>query len=350
MKIEKASRKKLFNILRVVISLGMLTFLALFLDLGRIAEIISGIWQNHPFYIFATLLGALFFVVVEAYRFQQMLLVQNIKLPLTRLIRFCFVGMFFNNFMPTTIGGDIAKGFYVSRDTGEKTRPFVALAAVRIMGAVFLTLISVLALIIGYSLLPNKLPVYMVALMVGVMIFLVLFLSRRKLAVKFIILLKPFKSKMLRRNVIEIYRLFHSHQYFPAHLTRAAIATLIIEFLYISFNFIAARGLGFSEISYRSFLLLIPLISVLTLIPSLNGLGVREGAYVYFFAGFAGVGKDGAGALSLIMLAVLLFLSLVGGVVFAVSGSREKKIPTIPTLPSEADFADQNNYLGGRDD
>lgn len=348
MKTKNNSRKTIFNILRVVISAGLLIFLALFLDLGRIAEIISGIWKHHPFYLFAALAGALLYVFIEAYRFQQMLLIQNISLPLLRLTRYCFVGMFFNNFMPTTIGGDIAKGFYVSRDTGEKVKPFVALAAVRILGSVFLTLIAAVALIIGYSLLPNKTPIYMVSLMVAGTFFLILFLSRRKLAVKFLIILKPFKSKMLRRNIIEIYRLFHSHKYYPAQLIRATIATLLIEFIYISFNFIAARGLGFDQVSFKSFLLLIPLISVLTMIPSLNGLGVREGAYVYFFAGL--IGKDGAGALSLVMLAILLYLSLVGGIIFAVSGSREKKLPALPTPPPDADFEENTNLPGEEND
>ena len=279
-----------------------------------------------------------------------MLKIQSLRIPLPRLTRYCFIGMFFNNFMPTTVGGDIAKGFYVSRDTGEKVKPFVALAAVRIIGAAMLTLISVIALIIGYRLLPNKTPIYMVSLMVAGMLFIVLFLSRRKLAVKFLVVLKPFKSKMLRGNIIEVYRLFHSHQYFPAQLIRATVATLLIEFIYISFNFVAARGLGFSGVSFKSFLLLIPLISVLTLIPSLNGLGVREGAYVYFFSALPGVGKDGAGALSLVMLAVLLFLSLAGGVVFAVSGSREKRLPSFPTPPPEADFTDKNHLPEESDD
>ncbi|MDP8215044.1 MAG: lysylphosphatidylglycerol synthase transmembrane domain-containing protein [Candidatus Euphemobacter frigidus] len=326
-------KKKIFNILRIVVSLGLIIFLVSYLDIGKIVDTASLIWSQHPGYLIVVVLGGLLLMILEAYRLQQVLRVQKIQLPLSRLTSYCFIGMFFNNILPTTIGGDVAKGFYIARDSGKKTEPFVALVVVRIIGAFCLTAVTVVALIIGYNHLPNSTPIYMVAALTLVNVFALLFFTRRKLAVKFLVLLKPFKNKTLRKEIIAVYRLFHSHRRFPLQLGLAALATLGIEFLYIYINFLIARGMGFTSVGFSSFMLLVPLIAVTTLVPSIGGLGIREGMYVWFFGNL--IGEDGAGALSLIMMVFVLSLGLVGGLVYAVSGTLRK---SRPEPPREDDF------------
>jgi len=331
-------KKNIFTTLRIAISGGLIVFLVSFLNVGEILRITSRIWKLHPEYLIIALVMVPWLIFLEACRLQMILNIQDIHLPLARLTRYCFIGMFFNNFMPTTIGGDVAKGFYISHDSGKKVEPFVALVVVRIIGSVCLTLIALVALIIGYDILPNKTPVFMVALLVIGMGFMLVFFTRRKLASKFLIVLKPFKSKGLRQNVIAVYRLFHSYKHFPIQIGTAALITFGIEFLIISLNFMVARGLGLSAVSFKMFLLLIPMIAVATLLPSLNGLGVREGAYIYFFKNL--IGTESAGALSLVMLALIIYIGLMGGIVFIASGSLTKARPQ--PFPEE-DIPGNNN-------
>ena len=89
-------KKKIFNILRIVVSLGMITFLVSYLNVGAILDIASRIWDEHPGYLIAVVMGGLLLMVLEAYRLQQVLRVQEIHLSLLRLTRYCFIGMFFN--------------------------------------------------------------------------------------------------------------------------------------------------------------------------------------------------------------------------------------------------------------
>ena len=110
-----------------------------------------------------------------------------------------------------------------------------------------------------------------VAVLVLCVIFTVIFFTRRKLAVKFLILLKPFKNKTFRKEIIAAYRLFHSHQHFPIQLGLAALATFGIELVYIYTNFLVARGMGFENAEFASFLLLIPLLSLYILDIVLKG-------------------------------------------------------------------------------
>ena len=63
--------------------------------------------------------------------------------------------------------------------------------------------------------------------------------------------------------------------------------------------------------------LFIPIIMAIQLVPvSLNGLGVREGAYVFFF-GSAGLVASQAVAASLLFALLTTLVSLSGGVLFA---------------------------------
>jgi len=101
-------RKTLFNILRIVVSLGLIIFLIAYLDLKKIGDTASLIWTQHPLYLPLIVLGGLLLMLLEAYRLQQVLQVQGIRVPLLRLTRYCFIGIFFNNILPTSIGGDVA--------------------------------------------------------------------------------------------------------------------------------------------------------------------------------------------------------------------------------------------------
>ena len=169
-----------------------------------------------------------------------------------------------------------------------------------------------------------------------------LFRSRR-IAVKFLVVLKPFKNKALRKEIIAVYRLFHSHRQFPRKLCLAALASLGIQFLYISVNFLVARGMNFQDIGFTTFFILVPLIAVTTMVPSIGGLGIREGMYVYFFKNI--IGKDGAGALSLIMLVLVIAMALTGGIIYAISGSMRK---ARPESSGETEDGGQRTEDGGR--
>ena len=57
------------------------------------------------------------------------------------------------------------------------------------------------------------------------------------------------------------------------------------------------------------FFLIIPVVQLLSMLPSLNGLGIREGATVYFLAPY--IGKEYAVALGILQLASLFLVSFI---------------------------------------
>ena len=87
-------------------------------------------------------------------------------------------------------------------------------------------------------------------------------------------------------------------------------------------NYFLAVSVGI-EIPFWSFFLIMPIIWVASMIPSMGGLGVREGAYVILFAGYAGA--ETAFALSILFFGLTVCASLIGGVCYLFAG----KIPPL---------------------
>src|SRR5258706_10280883 len=68
-------------------------------------------------------------------RWQMILRVQGLELPLARVTSIFFVGQFFNAFMLGSTGGDVVKAWYVAHDTHHKKAEAVATVVVdRLIG------------------------------------------------------------------------------------------------------------------------------------------------------------------------------------------------------------------------
>jgi uncharacterized membrane protein YbhN (UPF0104 family) len=80
------------------------------------------------------------------------------------------------------------------------------------------------------------------------------------------------------------------------------------------------------DIGVGNVYLIMPIVIFISMFPSLGGLGVREGGMVALFGPLAG--KDNAFAASLLLLFMLFFVSLIGGVVYlwwGISARKEEK-------------------------
>jgi hypothetical protein len=79
-----------------------------------------------------------------------------------------------------------------------------------------------------------------------------------------------------------------------------------------------------SRIPVIDLLLRMPIVSMVSLLPSINGLGVREGSTVVFFGPL--IGRENALAVSILMIVVLLMISVVGGMIYALSPQFKMKL------------------------
>ena len=86
-------------------------------------------------------------------------------------------------------------------------------------------------------------------------------------------------------------------------------------------NYLLGLAVGV-DLSLYYYFLFIPIISVLLTLPSIGGLGIREGAYVFLFSQ-VGVANSQALALAFAFDLALLINGLVGALIYLAQGMRE---------------------------
>ena len=81
---------------------------------------------------------------IGAVRFRWLLAVQGVHITLGRSFALTFLGNFFNNFMLGLTGGDVVKAYSVARETHKRTEAVITVFLDRIVGLVALVLLAAL--------------------------------------------------------------------------------------------------------------------------------------------------------------------------------------------------------------
>jgi len=229
--------------------------------------------------------------------------------PLASYLRFYFIGMFFNVFGPSTLGGDLVRGLYL----GSGRRAGLALGSVvfdRLSGlAVLMALGSAALLVFPQYRFPRPVTFTLVA---GGALLLAGWWTLPRL-----VSLLPAHHR-IRRHVEHDLAPFWGDRRL---LLRVALVSLSFHLSQVVLQYVLTRAAGI-EVPFRYCLVFHPLLSVLTALPiSVGGIGVREGGYLYFL-GRVGVPEPAAIAVGLVLWLVTLAGGVVGGLVFLVSGAR----------------------------
>ena len=149
---KKKLKNRIFIVLRIVVSIGILFFLfkTQFSNFSEIIEYLSktsvNFWLIGLSFIMYWL--GIYFLVL---RWQILLKTQNIKAPMSFLFGSYLVGYFFNNFLPTSIGGDVYRIYDTSKlknSSGMKAASIVLME--RTTGVMSSIIYLVFALSVGF--------------------------------------------------------------------------------------------------------------------------------------------------------------------------------------------------------
>lgn len=309
----ETTRNRLLNILRVVVSLVGVLVIVLTQDMDEVIQLLGGM----DWLLF--LVGLLLFVSsvpVRAYRWGSLVWALNVRARWWRLVGLYFVGSFFNLFLPTGFGGDAVKMFELSRDEHKAAAAISSVLVDRFLGLFVLFAIALLALLGGRELVAPPIRVLIVVVFAVSLIGVVLLLQRtwieawgRRLGVDRLL----GRIKILR----ELYESLHV--YGPAALLRATAASLVFNLILILGYYSLGLAVGI-HLPLWYYLLFVPIISVLLLVPSVGGLGIREGATVFLFSQVESVGRSQALALALAYDMTMLTIGLIGAIIYIIQG------------------------------
>ena len=317
-------RPWLGNLLKALVSIVALTWVLLKIPFGDVWQAVKGadLWLLAIVYLLMTL--SLF---VRAGRWLALLRGLGVDIGFWRLAELYFVGSFFNSFLPSGFGGDVVRAAEATRDVDSGAAVGTVIVD-RLTGLMVLFVMALAALPFSARALPAGVvwPLAGVALL-GLVTSVVLLHGG---------LLRWLAPMMERWLPAKLSRALSPMGDGPVGKVHAAVTgcgwKAVAEALGISVVFNSmlvwwwnlagiAIGIDAPLIAYVTF---VPVLSLSLMVPSIGGLGVREGLSSQLFAS-AGVGVAEGVALSLILFVLNRGTSVVGGLVYLVTSLRGLK-------------------------
>lgn len=319
---HKAKRKQqLKNVLRILISI--IAFVCL-IKFGKvdIQVAVKYLLKVNPFYFLLAYLCYFITMLVAGMRFYFASHVLGFQKNYFQLLQLNFVGTFFNNFLPTTFGGDALRGYYLRRGSHIPLSKAVAcIVYERYTGMIVLFWTSSVAFIlqdvgvISKTVwnVPHQLAVFS---HIGslITIFLIPFLPQFNSLILG-------KTNWLYKKVIEPVIIYWKDLKL---MTRIIVLSVFLQVFVLLCHFFIAKSLNI-QIPLSYYLVFYPLTTIAGfMIPSLNGLGIREGTYIYFLSK-VNINSDQGLAFSIGWLIILLITSIIGGIIYMFGDFRKNK-------------------------
>jgi hypothetical protein len=261
-----------------------------------------------------------------------------------RLVGLYYSGAFFNMFLPTGFGGDVVRAVEIGQDTDAN----VAIATVgldRLSGLMVLFIIALGALPFSLSILPGQLILLIAAVCVAGLVGWVLLLHTSVM----VAILRWIDSLIGLIDLSRLVAIAETIRDLDRKAVRQAVlASFAFDALLIVTQYILSLAFGLG-VPILVFALFTPLSSLLLLLPSIQGLGVREPTLTLLL-GSVGVPAEQAVAFAVGVYGLTLSTGLVGAVYYAIyslASVARRRAETAPGGEVE-DAKRQPGYNGRR--
>ncbi|MDP2905107.1 MAG: lysylphosphatidylglycerol synthase transmembrane domain-containing protein [Candidatus Omnitrophota bacterium] len=312
---SKIFKQVLSVLVKVAISVILLVVLFRMVGHENIFEVIRS--ANKPLLLLAFLVYSLGYVLC-LFRWDMLLRAVDLRLPLSRVVISFSGGIFFNLFLPSTIGGDLMRSVDLSTHTKKPKEVIATILLDRLSGYIGLVLLALSSLVLGWKLLQEPSVLFSVAVITGLLIFILLVLFSKFFYSRINSLLGAPGAGKIHEMISSLHHEVHIFRQHKKVIVKNIILSIAVQTIAPLSFYISALALGL-KISPVYFFVFLPVIGAITLLPlSIGGLGLRDATTIFFFAK-AGVGKDLAFAMSLINFSFILALGAVGGLIYVLT-------------------------------
>jgi len=251
-------------------------------------------------------------------RWRLLLSAQGVPARIAYLAQSFIISVFFNNFLPSTIGGDVFRVYESWRLGASKSRALAVVFVDRLLGLMALFVLAMVG-ILAANPFADVIPYLWFWVLGGGagIITLGVFLFHTSFPRRFNVLEEhPRSIKLTLGFANKMNNGFSAFRGKTGILTHAFGLSLLLQGNVVLPYFVFAEALHFS-IPFLSFFLIIPLALFVMLLPiSINGIGLRESVFVLFLGPW-GIDKPDALALAWLAYGSLLIQGLIGGLLYA---------------------------------
>jgi uncharacterized protein (TIRG00374 family) len=294
-----------------------LTILLLYLVVRKVglSELMNTLRSADPLWVLISVCHTPFIIFTGVIKWKILLKSQKIDIPIWRLYALYLVGSFFNNFLPSNVGGDVVRGFELGNYAKDGVRAMASVFMERFSGFIVLVFMAIFSLVSQFQLMKDA----RLTLAVG-------FAAFGLLGVLWVVLdPRPLRlvSGWVRFPILQKYipklRKFQESLYAYRTHKRALILSILWSFVFMFLaitNVYSSARAFHQEISLVGIAIIVPVILVVAMIPlTVNGLGLQEWGYVTLFSWIGLPGSVGLSAIILIR-AKSLFIAAIGGTLY----------------------------------
>ncbi len=311
-------KKTLYFLLRIGISLILLILLFKFqhIDIRSLLGNIKG--ADRPLLLAAFSVTLLVYLLCF-YRWKMLLDASDIKPALSKLIVSFSGGIFFNVFLPSTIGGDVVRSLDLSLHTRKPKEVIATVLLDRLSGYAGIVVVASFSLLFGWKeVYPNKAVLLSIAIITGLLILILLALFNGFIFSKINALLRSPAAGRFKESLKNLHQELHYFKNRKGVLVKNLMLSLLVQIISPLATYITALALGIN-INVVYFFVFYPVIAAITFLPiAVGGLGLRENMYAIFFRR-AGVNESASVALSLVGFSITLIYAAIGGTIYVLT-------------------------------
>ncbi len=336
----KTSKSKyIFLFGRIAVVVGGIIWAILWLSKGQRWDNLTKVFLRINIWVFALALS-IFVVsqIIVAFRWWLLLRTQSVFIAFWSAIRLHFLGLFYNNFMPSSVGGDLLRAWYVTKHTEKRFKAALSVFVDRIIGLLSTLIIAAFfyllflrgrANLTSFSSGPGFLKfiaehkwIFFWVLLAVAAVFCVLLLYSPSRA-----MLKKAWSYIREQTLrigVKFRDAFIIYCRNPIIILTVFGLTVFLQLLAITGFWFLGVNMGITA-SIKYYYVCFTLAWVWGALPiSIGGAVVVEGILVFLLSQFAGVEQEAALALALCQRAVWMLASLPGAVIHLIGAHLPK--------------------------
>jgi uncharacterized protein (TIRG00374 family) len=316
-------KKTAILLLKVAVSVGLFAYIFHKVDARHLWEIMRSAKFS---FLVSAMVVYLVIQVLSAYRWRLLLIPLQMEVPFRKLLAYYFLGMYSNLFLPSAIGGDVVRIYYLNKVTRRLSGSSTSVFLDRDLGLAALLLIAtVVAAVTGISFNGVALaPIFVLISVAFVGANLVIFYkpSYRLLHR----LLSLLRMKKVDEKVERLFESVNSYRGAWRVLLLSLVVSILIQLGGVLVNLLNGWAIGLqTRGGATDYMVFIPAIMLIIMIPlSIGGLGWRELSFIAFFKS-VGATEAQAVTLALLWFAVQVVTSLPGGIIYISEVVRKKE-------------------------
>ena len=318
--------------LRLLVSLLLIAFILAKVDFDRLRALFASI--SLPYFFLA-----LFLVTVErvllAYKWNVLLAKKKLNIPFIKLLKIYYASIFVGTFLPSSLGVEIFRSYSLAKYNSNPAESVSSVFVDKIIALCSSFIVVLVNVLLFSGLIANKYIIPITLIMTATFVVFSIIIINQAIMQAVINSFSLINLKNLQNKIQKFYNAFSEYMAYKGALFYVLMLSFLLQVVRVLDVYAVSLSLK-QEVALAHFFIFVPIIIILTMLPlSLAGIGIREGAFVYFFSQ-VGMTVSEAFALSVLIYVLTMISILPGGIIFALGGISIKSAQTIMETKTES--------------